>query len=220
MHIFLWIFVIFVTLVTIIMFTSVIVEFQILKDKTNDKIIIHIKALFGLIQYRFEIPLLDLIHNKKGKLALEVDEEVKGEQSEDLLQEKKQLFNLFQMQEIQDRIAQLYNQYFDIANYIRKKILLRKLEWETEFGTGDAAITGILSGILWGIKGNLFTILKIHLRSHKISFNIIPYFDKELFKTYVHCIIQLKIGHAIIASIKTLYLYFKRGDKENVKSSN
>jgi hypothetical protein len=220
LNIFLWISVIFVTLFTIIMFSSVIMEFQILKDKTNDEIILHIKALFGLIRYKYEIPLLDLIQNKDGKLALEVDEEIETEQSDDLLQEKKQLFDLFQIQEIQDRIDQLYNQYFDIANYIRKKILLSKLEWETEFGTGDAAITGILSGVLWGIKGNLFTILKRHVRSKKISFNIIPYFDKELFKTYVHCIIQLKIGHAIIASIKALYLYFKRGDKENVKSSN
>ncbi|MBB6216662.1 hypothetical protein HNQ80_002766 [Anaerosolibacter carboniphilus] len=220
MYIFLWISAILVASFIIIMFTSIIMEVQILKNKTNDEIILHIKALFGLVQYKFEIPLLDLIQKQDGKLSLEVDEEIESEKSQDLIQEKKQLFSLSQIQEIQDRASQLFNQYFNVVNYIRKKLLLSKLEWETEFGTGDAAVTGMLCGVLWGIKGNLFAILKRHVHSNNISFNIIPYFDKELFKTYVHCIIRLKIGHAIIASIKTAYLYLKRGDKQNVKSSN
>ncbi|WP_300299197.1 DUF2953 domain-containing protein [Anaerosolibacter sp.] len=220
MYIFLWIFAILVVFFIIIMFTSVMVELQILKDKTNDEIVFHVKALFGLIHYKLELPLLDLVEKKDGKFSLEVDGEIESEKSKKLMQEKEQLFSLSQIQEIQDKTAKLYHQYYDVLNYIRKKVCICNLEWETEFGTGDAAVTGILSGVFWGIKGNLFTIMKHHTYAEHISFKIVPYFDKELFKTYLHCIIKLKIGYAIIATAKTAYLYLKRGDKQNVKSSN
>jgi hypothetical protein len=195
-------------------------ELQILKDKTNDEIVLHIKAIFGLIHYKIELPLLNLIEKEDGKFSFEVAEEVESEKSTKPIQKKEQIFSMSQIQEIQNTTAKLYNQYFDALNYIRRKVCITNLEWETEFGTGDAAITGILSGVFWGIKGNLFTIMKRHTHSEHIAFKIIPYFDKELFKTYLHCIIKLKIGHAIIATAKIAYLYLKRGDKQNVKSSN
>ncbi|KXG76835.1 DUF2953 domain-containing protein [Thermotalea metallivorans] len=219
MYILIVVFIIAFVLFLILSLMPIVIEIKMLKDKTNDAVICRFKTFFGLIQYKIEIPLIRWINRKNNSSVLEIDTEVESGKTENFIKDDKKLLNFAEIEEIQDQLAHLYHGYYNIFSYIRKKIVLESLSWKTEFGIGDAAVTGILSGMLWGIKGTLFAIIQKHIHPKNISFHVVPYFDQEIFQTRIHCIITLKIGYAIIASIKFVHVYWKRGEKQNVESS-
>ena len=71
----------------------------------------------------------------------------------------------------------------------------------------DAAVTGVISGILWAIKGQLITLLRNNMCCKQTNLTVVPYFNKQVFKTTLHCIIKVKIGYIIIAGIKFGYTF-------------
>lgn len=220
MHILIVVFIIAFVLFLMLSLMPIVIEIKMFRDKANDEVICRFETFFGLIQYKLEIPLIHWINRKNNTPILEIDTEVESGKTENFIKDNKELLNFGEIEKIQDQLAHLYHQYHNILSYIQKKIVLETLSWKTEFGTGDAAVTGILFGILWGIKGNLFAMIQKHIHSKNISFHVVPYFDQEIFKTRIHCIITLKIGYAIIASIKFVHVYWKRGEKQNVESSH
>lgn len=47
-----------------------------------------------------------------------------------------------------------------LLRVMRNTVICDKLYWTTAFGLPDAAQTGVLSGVIWGIKGNILAVIK------------------------------------------------------------
>jgi hypothetical protein len=181
---------------------SVIIDIKILKDHDNDKIILEFKTLFELIKYKIEIPFIDLTMKKNGLPFLKMSTEVKKGQTEELSEEKKSIVTLKEMKAIYRKVKCFFYTHEKGIRYILGRLKISSFLWKTEVGVNDAAFTGMVSGILWIFQEQMIILLRNHAKCNEMNSKVMPHFNKEVFKTTLHCIIKVKIGYIIIAGIK------------------
>lgn len=84
---------IFFLLIAAVINSSISIDIKVLKDNTNDDIIIRVKALYGLIRFKREIPLVK-IEIEDDDIALSISEETKVNMKDDLISEKHKSFDI------------------------------------------------------------------------------------------------------------------------------
>ncbi|MEJ9371808.1 DUF2953 domain-containing protein, partial [Schinkia azotoformans] len=101
-------------------------------------------------------------------------------------------------------------------------ITIHKLEWNSSFGLGDAAQTGMATGVLWSLKGSIVGILAHYMRlKTKPVLAITPHFLENVVRTKVICIFSFRIGHAILGGLRVVkYWKSTKGGKQHVRTSN
>ncbi|ADU31492.1 DUF2953 domain-containing protein [Evansella cellulosilytica] len=208
MNIFLWIIGILFFLLLLIPFLKMRVTMNYIHNGKDDELTLQLKTFFGLIKYEMNFPLL-AIDDESASLVFE-------EKSKSALGEKKKKKKFTVNEFIDDiihfeRLLKHVVGFHTIVRKFLKKMSLEKLNWETHIGTGDAALTGSSSGILWGIKGNVIGIVSNYMKL-KVRPNILiqPQFQQMVLKTSFSCIVSFRIGHAILAGLKVLR-HWKKG---------
>ena len=93
----------------------------------------------------------------------------------------------------------------DVRRYLNKKRIHVSLKINSRHGTGDAAQTGVICGLLWSASGILLAWLSRHLRILKNDIKIIPCFDKSIFEVEASCIFHVRLVHIIVV-LKKIYL--------------
>jgi len=98
--------------------------------------------------------------------------------------------------------------FLQINLWLIEHIKCTRFVWKTKLGTGDAAVTGLGGGLLWGIKGFLLSLLQrtVDWQDCKTEIEVIPVFDGETIKSEVDCIFSLRTGYIIIACFRLLLL--------------
>ncbi|MDY0396978.1 DUF2953 domain-containing protein [Virgibacillus halophilus] len=90
------------------------------------------------------------------------------------------------------------NKYYLLLNALLPKVRVRKLYWQTKFGTGDACSTGILAGVLWSMKGSAGAFIQEKCNVEKQpQIGISPYFQTRGLQSELDCIATIKMGKAI-----------------------
>ena len=164
-----------------------------IENKANG-LTITLSALFGLITLKGKYNLMQLVSSQKQNVPKEFSET--GSMLES--------FQKFRLTK---------GKYNNSIRYLRNRIAINKLEWNTVLGTGDAAVTGITIGLLWNVKAIISFVLSSMFSFKNIpDINIIPCFDGAVFSTRIDCILSLKIGHAIIAGVTFLIDKQRDGD--------
>ena len=73
----------------------------------------------------------------------------------------------------------------------------------------DPALTGILSGMVYGVYYNLLALIDQNLRLEKTETNISPNFQTPCFDLRFRCILRIKPAHIIIVLLKCFKIYLK-----------
>ena len=100
----------------------------------------------------------------------------------------------------------MYFHFIALLRNFLKKVRVTKLEWYTAVGTGDAALTGMLTGAIWTVKGSIIGLIShyfLHSKSVPVM-SVQPYFQMKVAQTTFKCMLQFRIGHAIVAGIKII----------------
>lgn len=171
----------------------------------NDSLKIEFKALFGLIKYKLDIPMIKIDDDSasivaKGKIESGENEQTmkKGEQKftpEDLLKSFKD-YKLLLL-----HVVSLHK----IIRRFLKKVKITQLEWNTLLGTGDAALTGMLTGAAWTVKGGIIGIISSYFKLHVMpQIYVQPHFQLAVAQTSFKCMLHFRTGHAMVAGIKLL----------------
>jgi len=134
------------------------------------KMRIHAETLFRRVRYHANIDLMDRLLNKKKKSN-----------------PKNNLFRKLILSGFRREYKHYKKKRKDILlfDYLQKRIKIQSLSWETQFGMGDAAATGILSGVFWALKGCILSMIQNYFICKKVSIDIKPYFDKKIFNTSI-----------------------------------
>ncbi|MDI6871306.1 MAG: DUF2953 domain-containing protein [Bacillota bacterium] len=75
-----------------------------------------------------------------------------------------------------------------------------ELSWVTRVGAGDPALTGMLSGLLWGLKGVVFGVLAERMTfERKPVIRVLPDFESVAFRTTFRCIVRARVRDIIRA---------------------
>lgn len=101
-----------------------------------------------------------------------------------------------------------------LAEYTADRCLtFENLSLTIDFGTGDAAHTGVLTGALNGVVYTALSVLHHKTTVKKWDININPDFERENFNIQYLCIVRVRIIHIISIGLKALKLYKKIKEK-------
>ncbi|MED3515308.1 DUF2953 domain-containing protein [Bacillus subtilis] len=190
------------------------VALEYLHAADNDKLTLKITALFGLIRIKKTIPAI-----KVNKEDGTVDIKQKTESKMKISSGKKKITQNDVQQSI-NKIEMLLHQVTrlrKISASFLAHLHITKLEWVTVIGIQDAAVTGVLTGAVWGVKGGIAAMLYDHLDFvNKPVYEVIPSFQVPVSKTHFQCIFFFRSGHAMLAAFK----FVKYGRELSVLKKN
>ncbi|WP_158589610.1 MULTISPECIES: DUF2953 domain-containing protein [Clostridia] len=84
-------------------------------------------------------------------------------------------------------------------------IVIRNWRWYTEGGLGDAALTGMTAGGLWGIKGVITSwIMRKTKKDCRPDLQVKPLFQQSHFEMFFSCMVSTRITHAIHTFVKLI----------------
>ncbi|CAN2249561.1 DUF2953 domain-containing protein [Bacillus vallismortis] len=190
------------------------VAVEYLHADDNDKLTLKITALFGLIRIKKSIPAIK-VNKADGSVDIKQKTKSKVKKSSS---EKKITFD--DVQQSIHKIEMILQQVKDLrkisASFLAH-LHITKLEWITIVGIQDAAVTGVLTGAVWGVKGGIAAMLYDHLNFvNKPVYEVIPSFQVPVSRTHFQCIFFFRFGHAMLAAFK----FVKYGRELSVLKKN
>ena len=221
-----WVLIIIVALLVFIFLLSIMklkIKIDILHAGDNDHIKIKAMALFGLISYTYDVPLIKI--NKENPSLIVKTEQKMGNENKTLNSEDKKkitpndmLKNIRKSKEFMEHVIHLHK----IVKKFIRHISIDKLEWNSSLGLGDAAQTGVAIGVLWSLKSGIVGLLSHYMKlKSKPELTVNPHFQEILTHTSLKCIISFRIGHAIGGALSVVkYWKSTKGGKQHVRTSN
>jgi hypothetical protein len=203
--------IILLLLIILITITKLTILISYHHSQDDDQLNIKVKAWFGLIRYKKSIPLIKIdddspaiVYKEKTQIGEKADSDnnkTKKFSAKDFID------GLHDMKQLLIHIVSLHR----IMRWFLRKVSIKKMEWRSVIGVGDAATTGMLTGALWSVKGGLLGLISNYMRLiDSPILSITPSFQKAVSQTKFQCMIQFRIGYAMLAGIK-LVKYWKGG---------
>ncbi|UJF31182.1 DUF2953 domain-containing protein [Paenibacillus hexagrammi] len=177
-------------------------DFYFSRVKDNDQLFVEIRALFGIVRFRYVIPVIQFKGLHKGVLVKteavnQTQASLEGQAKEHITKEK--VLEFFKNAKvILEHTAQLY----DWMKKTIAKAQVTHLSWITRVGVGDAPETAITTGAIWAIKSSLlgFGIRFIQMLS-KPKVAVTPQYNATYFSTEFVCKGRIRTWHVMWAGI-------------------
>lgn len=222
-----WALVTIVAILLLLLFISLIklkVKIDILHSQDNDHIKVKVMALFGLISYTYNVPLVK-IDKDTASVVVENQQQL-GEDhnpatstsSKNKITPNKMLEKIQQAKEFLHHVIHLHA----IVKRFMSHITIHHFEWKSSLGLGDAAYTGTAIGVLWSLKGGLVGIVSQYMKlKTKPDLSVTPFFQESISHTRFQCIFSFRIGYAIGAALRIVkYWKSNKGGKQYVRTSD
>lgn len=199
-------FIILIITILLLLFIPIYIRIELKRKSGEDKIQLIVYILKGILKYKYEISYIDLIikyyndhtDEKKGK-SNEMKKDKKIKLATKLLKKSKKPIDYKKVLKA-------------IWGYLIKKIELKSINLKSTIGLGDAALTGILYGLIWSLIGTLTNIISQYKDINEINIENNPDFNNKICIIDFFCIIRLKIVHIIIASYRGVKVFIKGGE--------
>ncbi|MGO4270780.1 DUF2953 domain-containing protein [Paenibacillus sp. TAF58] len=187
----------------VFLFSFIRGEFNFTRVKDNDTLSVEMRALFGLIRYRFVIPIIQFKGFTQGIL---IKSEIVSKSSSKLMDEskdhitKERILNAYH--QAKEAIVHTLNLY-DWMKLTLAKVECTELKWITRVGVGDAPETAITTGAIWGIKSSLlgFSISYVKLMA-KPRIDVIPQYNEKHFSTDFRFAGRIRVWFMVVAGIR------------------
>ena len=196
-----------VAIVTVILASSLQMRIRYSLMGANNDFSIELKALFGLVRYRYAVPAVRL----KGLFRLMLLTEQGGTAVPDrdraMTVTKETVERYFRLSR---KMMAFTSGFTDWMKGTLSRVTCNELNWRTRIGLGDAPDTAIASGIAWGLKTTALAFLfrNVNLKT-KPTIRVEPLFNRTLFSTELSCILKIRAVHAIIAGMLLLFRILK-----------
>lgn len=206
----LWIAILFLLLLFVIQKSWL--ELTYWRQGKEDLLTIVLRGPFYIVLYRSELSVTDILLTDEGpaaQLKLTKQDRLQGV---DKKTEELSFKNLNRIRRLLQRILPLAKLFRPLVAQLLKRAHLEKLVWKTEFGTSNAALTGVSVGLAWALHGWLMAALQ-NIKGWTIdpaNIEFIPVFDKACFCTSFHCILSIRIVHVITAQFQWLKLKLRQ----------
>lgn len=177
----------------------------------DDKAMLDIYMLYGMVRFHYEMPKLVFENMKKGfLLKLEKSNNIRrksGSTSHTRINKDKAEMWAYDIRVLLRSTSALKKWLQRTFAHVR----IHELSWSTSFSTGEAEWTAIATGVLWSLKTTLIGWLSFQVRmksSPRIA--VVPEFkDELLFATDFYCVSRLPFGYAIYAAFVLVYRILK-----------
>lgn len=196
-----------VLIASVLLFMKITVTASFRSHGGTSKLTIECKAFFGLIKYKKTFP--DFIgESEELAEALKTEnEKPSGKEAADSL--------LQRIRESKEALEKILQAHREVKGFL-KTVTIKRLEWSTAAGAGDAALTGIIAGAIWAAKGMIIGLLAETMKlKNTPSIIVTPYFQYRVSATMLSCMFTFRAGKAIFAGIR-IYKYVKKSRRGQI----
>jgi hypothetical protein len=184
-------------LVLLFLFSTVRIRFRYYRQGENDEVTVQFRMWAGLLRFQTRFPTIRLtakgwnVKESTGKKP-PWHRRIRWK----TLRRAQREFTL-----LQQRVVDLY----EVMRRFMAHVTCDRFIWKSGIGTGDAAETGVLAGLAWGVKTGLVAVFGSYIRWRaRPHLDIVPHFQEHRLETELDCIIRFRLGHAILAMIRVL----------------
>jgi hypothetical protein len=203
----------------LILITKLPITLSLYHGNDNDHFKVKLRAWFGLLRYTIDVPMVKL--DDDGPNIVVEEKNIRGKENEPSSEkESKKKFTpsdfINSLNDTKEILIHVKEMHKIIKRFLRK-VKIDQVLWKTLFGTGDAAATGTMTGAIWALKGSIIGLISGYMRLQtQPSIEVIPSFQKAVIQTHFSCIIQFRIGNAILVGFKILRYW--RGGRAQFKT--
>ncbi|MDR4889242.1 DUF2953 domain-containing protein [Fredinandcohnia sp. QZ13] len=193
-----------VLLFLLILVTKLTIFIEANHSQDDDHIKIKFSIWFGLIRYTINVPMV-AVDNETPSIVFKKEKKGNVPTDEKKKKEKFSVHNLMDNLHDTKVILQRVTDLVPVFKHFLKKISVSRFEWHSHIGVGDAAHTGIITGLGWSIKGTIVGVMShyLNLKTHP-EYSITPSFQVAVSETRLRCMIHFRIGYAMVAGIKAI----------------
>jgi hypothetical protein len=190
--------IIFIAFLTFIPFLHVYMTIQFQHAQDNDQFTIDVRIL-RIFHYRFVVPLIEISKKEAGVVT---------EQKTTTGKDEKTTFTVNDARDRLAKVRQLLNKIVHLHTIMKKflqHVSVLQFQWHTQIGVGDAAKTAVLVGVGWSVKYYVVAMISKYMNvCITPSISIVPFFQGAVSRTSFTCMIQFRIGYAILAGLKVV----------------
>lgn len=188
-------------LLIVISFSTIHISIYFVHRNDNSNIQVNFK-MYRFLKYRLNVPLIMVDTQDHSVKIREEKQTTLGKKKEkkkiSFSQIKKQIHSFKQM-------LKHINHFYQILAAFLKKMRVKKVEWHSAIGLGEASSSAIAAGTVWGFKGIAIQVLNAFFKLEgSPNVTVVPVFQGMHSETRFSCMISFKIGHAIVVMLKIL----------------
>ncbi|OEF97248.1 hypothetical protein BHF71_03685 [Vulcanibacillus modesticaldus] len=208
-------------LIILLIFSEVKIHILYKKDQNNDFMEVNLWFLYRLIHIKKKISLIDADAKDRGikyKSSTNVNSVPKPETKKERITVEKIIDWNKKFKHLLKRVHNLKKE----VNAFLKHVKIDLFIWESKIGTGDAMETGIVTGVVWGLKGYILGLVSKYTVVKSLPFlDVKPIFTNKIYHSRFECILRFRIGYLIVTGIRLIFKFYKGGRKvwqENILS--
>ncbi|MGD9678070.1 MAG: DUF2953 domain-containing protein [Vulcanibacillus sp.] len=202
-----------IVILLVLMFSEIKIKIFFNREQKNDYFKIDLWFLY-VIHLKKEFPLIELDNLSEG-----IKYTSKTNLNNSKVSENKK--NRITISKIED----MYHNFIEIIKHIRnfnksvkdfvKHLHVDNYKWETIIGTGDASLTGVLNGVLWGIKSFIIGWISSNTILEQCPvLKVKPEYNDKIFHSRFECILRFRVGYFIIIAVQLVFKYLTGGRKK------
>lgn len=212
-------------LIILILLLKLRIKIDILHSQDNDHIKITAKALFGLISYTYNVPLVKLDKESASLIVKSEQNLGNNDDNKEITNNKRKKITphlmIEKLKKAKELLEHVVHFHVIVKNFFQH-VTIHKFDWMSSVGVGDAAHTGVAIGMIWSLKGGIVGLLSKYMKLESYpKLSVTPHFQEKISHTRLICIISFRIGHATYAALSVIK-YWKsiKGGRQHVGTSN
>ncbi|MCS1350864.1 DUF2953 domain-containing protein [Mechercharimyces sp. CAU 1602] len=201
-------------LLILLLFTSVRLHLIYRRVGEDDRADLTILLLWGLIRFRYDLPSLNL--SSQGNIEVRTEKtNASATKKEETWKDRITAGTVVRLRGQFKRMQEDVVGLSDIIKRFLNHMYCERLMWHTRIGTGDAAETGVLTGMGWGIKTTLISVIRLYIEwDCEPDLQLVPHFNEAILETDLECMIRFRVGQAILMGIRLVRYSRKGGNLE------
>jgi len=173
------------------------------RDHKDDQITVDIKALWGLVKFRYEVPAIKLLDLGKGILF---KKEQINDNTDQKMNASTEALNKRVIMHYVDLSRQLFKSTKGLIDWFKQllsRVECTTLSWNSRIGLDDAAYTAQVVGIVWGIKSMLieYLIRYVQLKQFPPQLEVMPQYNMWDYSTEIKTTIRIRIIYLLKAAL-------------------
>ena len=216
-------------MVTILVWLPLHVEFEFRRIKSDDHALLEVKYLFGLIRWRRQLleveskptdegPALSVQHvNVEGEAGVHSEQSSSGSaKSAPVSEAQVSTLDLWVFLRRWRTWKWAYEQSKPAMLRFLRRLVFRQLSIDWTIGTSDVVTTGVAYGSAWATTMSLLGPLSgVAHFDQSPRVNITADFQRPRFEGATTCILEVRLGYAILAGLRLLRVWRRVTAKED-----
>ncbi|WP_128894479.1 DUF2953 domain-containing protein [Longirhabdus pacifica] len=211
--------IVLLVLVVIALCSLIHITFHFKKDDKNDLIKLEIKALYGLVKRKYDVPKLEWEGLKRGLLLKVSKKKEQFNQTTDKVKNELDI-DMDTIHLFMDRLRFMVKHTFNIRELLidaLRHIHITTLLWQTKIGFRDAVYTSLSTGVMWTMKSAVIgvgTSLVCWEKEPKIT--VTPQYNANVFKTDINVVMHYRLFFLCKMFVLLLWRLIKSSDRKTI----